>query len=107
MMSADMARRRRQSEEALAAREVARLLNTPGGPKVLLVLALLAVIALAALWVKEKLDARRAQGSAPPPATQPTHTTGPIRIATWNLRKFSDRADNPPDLVTIAKIIRS
>ena len=107
MMLIDMARRRRQSEEALAAREIARLLNTPGGPKVLLVVAVIAVVILAAIWVKEKLDARRAQGSAPPPATQPTHTTGPIRIATWNLRKFSERTDNPPDLVTIAKIIRS
>jgi endonuclease/exonuclease/phosphatase family metal-dependent hydrolase len=100
-----MARRRRQSEEALAARQIARLLNTPGGRRALLILAVIAAIALAAIWVKEKLDARRAQGS--PPATQPTTSTGPIRIATWNLRKFSDRADNPPDLVTIARIIQS
>lgn len=42
-----------------------------------------------------------------PPATPPPVIQGPnrpIRIATWNLRKFSERAR--PDLVTIAKLIK-
>jgi len=56
-------------------------------------LVILILLALAAAWLWQ-----RGRSASGPPAA------GDIRIATWNLRKFSDRAR--PDLVTIVKIIR-
>jgi endonuclease/exonuclease/phosphatase family metal-dependent hydrolase len=75
--------------------------------RTLVVVALLVGLAAYAGWYvwKRSQDARTAS-----PATAPvTNPSGRVRIATWNLRKFSDRDDAgqyPPDLVTIAKIIK-
>lgn len=60
------------------------------------VIAVMTVLLLA-LWY----TARHYHPSGAP-ATAPT--TRPIRIATWNIRKFSERGN--PDIVTIARIIR-
>jgi endonuclease/exonuclease/phosphatase family metal-dependent hydrolase len=86
----------------------------------LLIIVLVAALAAGGYWLHDHWRRQQDQqanppvvinpppttpGSAPPPDAPPP-TPGRIRIATWNLRKFSDRADNPPDLVTIARIIR-
>jgi endonuclease/exonuclease/phosphatase family metal-dependent hydrolase len=50
---------------------------------------------------------RQRPADVPPTAsTQPLNPGDRVRIATWNLRKFSDREQNPPDLVTIARIVK-
>ncbi|HEV8608439.1 MAG TPA: endonuclease/exonuclease/phosphatase family protein [Tepidisphaeraceae bacterium] len=61
------------------------------------------VIALlvALMWVIWALRQKRPQR-----AGQPTTNTSTIRIATWNLRKFSEGGQHPPDLVEIASIIK-
>jgi endonuclease/exonuclease/phosphatase family metal-dependent hydrolase len=64
----------------------------------LLFLLLILIIGVAnALWQQR----RRSQTGAPV-AAGPT-----IRIATWNLKKFSDGGEQPPDLVEIAAIIKA
>jgi endonuclease/exonuclease/phosphatase family metal-dependent hydrolase len=68
-----------------------------------LVFVLLIALAAHRLWRERPWATQRPVGSVP--ATRPTTPARPIRIATWNLRKFSDRAR--PDLVTIASLIKS
>src|SRR5262245_7007059 len=65
-------------------------------------------IALLALcmWIAWAWRQKRAEQ----PSHQPTTSASTIRIATWNLRKFSERdaaGQYPPDLVQIASIIKS
>src|SRR2546421_13016096 len=66
--------------------------------------AAVAVIALCmfVVWAWRERQAREVVRPA-------TTTASTIRIATWNLRKFSERSgagQYPPDLVEIAKIIK-
>jgi len=65
-------------------------------------------VALVALlmWIVWACQQKRAEQGARPATT----TSSTIRIATWNLRKFSERqgaGQYPPDLVEIASIIKS
>src|SRR5213079_3716654 len=58
------------------------------------------------MWAVWAWRVRQAREVVPAAATQ----LSTIRIATWNLRKFSERngaGQYPPDLVEIAKIIRA
>jgi endonuclease/exonuclease/phosphatase family metal-dependent hydrolase len=67
--------------------------------------AAIALIALC-MWAIWAWRQRQAQQLVRPPTTN----TSIIRIATWNLRKFSERqgaGQYPPDLVEIASIIKS
>src|ERR1051325_8161693 len=69
--------------------------------------AAVALIALCfvAMWAWRLHNARQ---EARPAASSTAPST--IRIATWNLRKFSERSgagQYPPDLVEIAKIIKT
>jgi endonuclease/exonuclease/phosphatase (EEP) superfamily protein YafD len=59
-------------------------------------------------WVYQRARERGGPtaSSFPGATAAATHPQGRVRIATWNLRKFSDRVDHPPDLVTIARIIQ-
>ena len=96
-----MARRRRRSQEERAAEAVLHMLRTRGGAQTLLILLVVGAI-LFGVWYWQKHHR-----PAAPPTTQtpaPTATTAPLRVATWNLRKFSERA--APDLVAISKIIK-
>jgi hypothetical protein len=80
----------------------------------LLVIVLAAALVAGGVWLHDRWERQHAQTQPPvatappnaPPGTSATAAPGRVRIATWNLRKFSDRVDNPPDLVTIARIIR-
>jgi len=57
------------------------------------------------MWIVWACQQKRVEQTA-----QPTTTASTIRIATWNLRKFSERqgaGQYPPDLVEIAKIIKA
>jgi hypothetical protein len=85
-------------------------LSTPQGARGLLVFVIIAVVLFGAWWLWEnKLKPAPAQVNAPTTVpTDPFATS--IRIATWNLRKFSERdkpGQFPPDLVAIAGIIKS
>jgi len=69
-----------------------------------------AAVALVALcmWIVWACQQKRIEQSARPAATSTAPST--IRIATWNLRKFSERqgaGQYPPDLVEIARIIKA
>jgi len=63
---------------------------------------LVALVLWASLWLIQKYIQRTV--STPRPTTTAPST---IRIATWNLRKFSEGGEHPPDLVEIASIIKS
>src|SRR5687767_6683042 len=73
--------------------------------RALFALVFLLLLALAAhrLWKERPWATQRPAPSIP--STRPTAPARAIRIATWNLKKFSDRAR--PDLVTIASLIKS
>ncbi len=93
----------------MAADVLGRLLADPRGRLVLLVVVVLGAIAYGG-WYLWQQRANRVppadQAASAPGATQ---QSGRIRIATWNLRKFSERdaaGQNPPDLVSIARIIK-
>lgn len=104
------------------ARELApvlgRMLADRTGRIALLVIVLVVAVAAGGYYLYERWQQEHRTPPVvvqPPPGTTPPSTTteptpagqpGRVRIATWNLRKFSDRVDNPPDLVTIARIIR-
>jgi endonuclease/exonuclease/phosphatase family metal-dependent hydrolase len=95
--------RRGSAEERLAAELLGQMLSDRHGRRFLLVLLIVGAVALGGwlLWQR----AHRPEPSVA--ATQPAAVdAGRVRIATWNLRKFSDREQNPPDLVTIARIVR-
>src|SRR5437588_5081570 len=94
-----MARRRRDVEseaEDLAAVVVWQMLQTPRGRRALLVLVILAAIALGAWWLWR-------QGHVHHTPVGPT-----VRLATWNLHEFGERAPNHPpiDLRRITEIIQ-
>src|SRR5688572_2098981 len=102
-----MARRPRRDARERGAGEVLRFLLSPGnaGGKIALLLVIV-VVGVGYLYWKESPE----PGSGPAgPTVSATNPGGQIRIATWNLRKFSERegaGQHPPDLVTIARIIR-
>jgi endonuclease/exonuclease/phosphatase family metal-dependent hydrolase len=73
--------------------------GTPEGLRALLILIVLAAIICGAFRWFDQRHSRPATGTA---TTQPT---GTIRIATWNLKKFSEQGN--PDFVMIAGVIRS
>ena len=122
MIVVDVARRRRISDEERLAREIApvvgRMLADRTGRIALLVIVLAAALAAGGLYLYQRWEREHATvvvgPQQPPPVSPPPGTSQPgpaspagrVRIATWNLRKFSDRTENPPDLVTIARIIR-
>lgn len=101
-----MARRRLTPQERIASDVARQMLKTPEGTKALLILILLGLLVLAGymLW-EHRPWARRTIPPASPPPVATTAPARPVRIATWNLKKFSDRAR--PDLVTIASLIKS
>jgi endonuclease/exonuclease/phosphatase family metal-dependent hydrolase len=73
------ARRRRSIEQQLAGQAARQMMRTPAGRAALLVLALVVGV----LWC-----GKRAWNSF----LRPRHPVGPtVRLATWNLRQFSDR----------------
>lgn len=83
---------------------LARLLASPQGRIFLLV----AIVVVALAWGGWVLWDR---WHAPPaPESPPANVSaGSVRIATWNLRKFSERdraGQHPPDLVAIARIVK-
>lgn len=88
------ARRRRVSaEQQLAQQLAARLLSTQQGRRALVFLVIIALLAAGGyyLWYYQ---------------LRPRHPVGPtVRIATWNLRQFSE-SRRSLDLPTIASIIR-
>jgi endonuclease/exonuclease/phosphatase family metal-dependent hydrolase len=108
-----VARRRKASggisaSDARQATElILRVLNDRQARALLFALVLLAAAAFAGWYAWNRLHAH-----APPAVvktTAPTNATGRVRVATWNLRKFSDRnspGEHPPDLVAIAQVIR-
>lgn len=86
-------RRRRSAEQRLAEQVAQRLLRSPQGRGVLVVLLLLGALVYGGWWAWENY-------------LRPRHPVGPtVRLATWNLRHFSDRPST--DLRAIAKIITS
>ncbi len=92
-----MMRRRRRprylAEERFIRQLTGQLSRTRSGRKVLLALMLVALLALCGWWVWHGY-------------LRPRHPVGPtVRVATWNLRHFSDR--ETIDLNKIADIIRS
>ncbi len=101
-----MPRRRSANRELdVAADAVTRLMATRRGRWALAGLLVLLLIGLGIFYWKQTHPAPPAAVARPALTTAP----GEIRIATWNLRKFSEReglGQNPPDLVMIAKIIR-
>src|SRR6266550_6975867 len=69
--------------------------------------AAVALIALC-MFIAWACRVHNARQNVPPAASSTAPST--IRIATWNLRKFSERegaGQYPPDLVEIAKIIKA
>jgi endonuclease/exonuclease/phosphatase family metal-dependent hydrolase len=105
-----MARKPRLTqEERLAADLLARALSTRNGRITLCVLLLTSALAVGAYYLYQQHHHPQSTAAAPP-ATQSTTATGTIRIATWNLMKFSERDrpnQHPPDLVAIANIIKA
>jgi endonuclease/exonuclease/phosphatase family metal-dependent hydrolase len=101
-----MARRRLTPQERIASDLARQMLRTPEGTKALLILILLGLLVLAGymLWEHRPWVQRTTPPASPPPVTT-TAPARPVRIATWNLKKFSERAR--PDLVTIASLIKS
>jgi endonuclease/exonuclease/phosphatase family metal-dependent hydrolase len=89
-----MARRRRRSSGQRVARDLGRLLGRRRGPLLPLLLLIIALLGGGGWWLQQ----------VPLPPVAPSAVGADVRIATWNLRKFSDR-DNL-DLVTIAKLIK-
>jgi endonuclease/exonuclease/phosphatase family metal-dependent hydrolase len=96
-------RRGPSAQERLAADLLRRLLADRQGRAFLLVTLIVAALACGA-WLLWQHAHRSATSVAS--TTQPVAAAGRVRIATWNLRKFSDREQNPPDLVAIARIIK-
>jgi endonuclease/exonuclease/phosphatase family metal-dependent hydrolase len=101
-----MARRPRSytGAEERAVAQTLRFLLAPGnaGAKIALLLLIVAVALGYWFW-------QRSRAPSPSSASPPATSTSQIRIATWNLRKFSERdrpGQHPPDLVAIAKIIK-
>ena len=93
-------------QEKLVAEVFARLLADPRARVVLLVVLLGVGLALCGYWIWERAHRGPQTVAVSVPGTNPA---GRVRIATWNLRKFSERdkaGEHPPDLVTIANIIR-
>jgi len=101
-----MARRRGSRDSSKeAADAAARLLSTPEGRRAALIVALLALVIWGGWWAWQHWHATVPQSQF----AATTNPSGTIRIATWNLRKFSQRekpGQHPPDLVEIAKIIK-
>src|SRR5205823_5732250 len=88
------ARRTRMSpQDRLLADAVGQLSRTPQGRKTLLVLAVIVALFYGGYWLWANVLRHR-------------HPVGPtVRIATWNLRQFSNDRPNV-DLRAIAQIIR-
>ena len=106
-----MARRPRLTrEERLAAQALGHALSTPQGAKRFFIFLIIATLLVGAWWIWEnKLKPAPAQAPIPTNVPSDPHATS-VRIATWNLRKFSERdkpGQYPPDLVAIAGIIKS
>src|SRR5687767_13380479 len=95
------ARRRRPSSELRLVEQVLRFLLTPGHGMARLALVLLIIAALALMWWWDRRPAPQPSTASPPPA--PAVST--VRIATWNLRQFSERP--AIDLRAVAEIITS
>src|SRR5687768_2971541 len=98
-----MARRPRLTpEQRLAKQAVEQVIRTPGGLRAIVILSILGLVIWAGCSVWQRTHS--------PQSTTQVESTGSIRIATWNLRKFSDRDkadEHPLDLVAIAEIIKS
>jgi len=95
------------SERRMLAYAILRILRDARGRKILLILVILGAIALGFWFWNE--HQKRSRVTPPPEAPSTLPIKGHVRIATWNLRKFSDRdkaGQHPPDLVTIAKIVK-
>ena len=86
--------RRRQSFENRLAQQAARqLMRSPQGRAVLLIVAIVVVVLWGGRWMWDRFIRTR-------------HPVGPtVRLATWNLRQFSDRENI--DLRAIANVITS
>ena len=105
-----MARRHLTPQERITSDLTRQMLKTPEGTKFVLILAVLSLFFFAGYWLWENRPwlPRRAPASLPFPRPTTVPTTAPVRpvrLATWNLKKFSERAR--PDLATIASLIRS
>jgi hypothetical protein len=90
-----MARRRsrRSVEEQIAVQVVTEMMRSRQGRRVLIVALICGAIVIGAVWLWQN-------------HLRPRHPVGPtVRIATWNLRQFSDR--QRVDLRMIADVIRS
>src|SRR5207237_4527942 len=72
---------------------VAAMSRTQGGRRMLVLLAVVLLLVLASHWLWDRY-------------LRPHHPAGPaVRLATWNLRQFSERRD--ADLRAIAGVIRA
>jgi len=94
------------AERRMLAYAALRILRDARGRKILLVLLIFGALALG-LWYWNEQQKKSRSAPAPTPTT--TAIEGRVRIATWNLQKFSDRdkaGQHPPDLVTIARIVK-
>jgi endonuclease/exonuclease/phosphatase family metal-dependent hydrolase len=101
-----VARRRRISkqDERLIADSITRVLADRRARAVVLIVLLVSLAAWGG-WYAWQHD----HAHPSPSAGATTNPAGRVRVATWNLRKFSDRereGQHPPDLVTIARIIK-
>src|SRR5262249_20646703 len=97
-------RRRRSREERLIEQGVRQAARTPQGAAAVLVFALVALL----LWGGWQLWEHYRHRQPAPVGAATTQSGDFVRIATWNLRKFSERdqaGEHPPDLVAIAQII--
>lgn len=84
-------RRRQSSENRLAEQAARQLMRSPQGRAVLLIVAILIGVLWCGRWVWNRFIRTR-------------HPVGPtVRLATWNLRQFSDRQNI--DLRAIADVI--
>jgi endonuclease/exonuclease/phosphatase family metal-dependent hydrolase len=93
-------RRRRSADQRLAAAVLDGVVRRPRVVRWLVIIALILLLIWSG-WQLWQQHLRRQQ--------QPSISTisPSIRIATWNLRKFSEGGEHPPDLVEIATIIKS